>query len=161
MQTGDTFDYCYDLLVRRLPPRFSPQFDADQGMLQKVGVVAASTLVLVGGAISYLAFPQLTFVAFVIGVALHPHVRHVVKSHALMFWNVTIVAKLALLFFSVPSITYISLVFPFFIGSFMAFHALENKDGKKSYFTAAPIPSEQEKYLKEIRDLLIQQQAEN
>lgn len=160
MSDGISLKKACDFLIDRVPPRFSLHFNPSHGVAMKVGVVAASSLVLVGFSISYLAFPQLTFVAFIIGGALHSYTRHVVKTHAQIFWTVTIVTKLVLAFFSVPSITYISLIFPFFIGSFMAFHALENKTGEKSYFTAPFPKSDLENQVSELSKIVEKQSSQ-
>lgn len=136
-QIKRAISYTYhDILIdQTLNTRFSPKLSAENPVW-RITVIASTILLLMAGGISYLAFPQLTFVAFIIGVSLKDPVRHLVKSHVQMWWTVTNICKLALVFFAVPSITYLSLIFPFFLGSFMAFHALDNPDGKESYFTA-------------------------
>ena len=75
--------------------------------------------------------------SFIAGAAMKDGVRHVIITNWNMLKTVSVVCKAVLLFFAFVSWPYLYLVLPIFIGSFTAFHAISNPDGKNSYFLPA------------------------
>jgi len=122
-------------VANQLPPRFSPQFNPNHTAVRKTCYMAGNIFILGAGSISFLAFPQYTLVGFVAGAAMKDKVRHVIVTNWKIMKTVSLVCKAVLFLFAFVSWPYLYLGLPIFIGSFMAFHAISNRNGTKSYFS--------------------------
>jgi len=127
-------------------PRFSGKYDfgSEASTTKKVAIVAGNTFVLAASFVSFFKNADYFFYSIVSGALLYNHIRYAIILSKDIFVNSSTIVKVCFLGFLFLYFPKLLLGVPLFLGSYIAFHAHENKAGDKSYFTA---PFESTPYL--------------